>query len=164
MHCPKCSSDKLSVIDSRGDGNSIRRRRECQECAFRFTTFERVELSLPLVIKKDGRREIFNREKVRGGIMRACEKRPVSMEKIDRVVDSIERKINEMCVKEVSGEDIGRIVMEEIQSLDQIAYVRFASVYREFSDISQFVETLKNLVDTAQAPVAVKPVKKAVGD
>ncbi|MCB0317697.1 MAG: transcriptional repressor NrdR [Bdellovibrionales bacterium] len=163
MHCPKCTSEKLSVVDSRSDGDAIRRRRECQDCDFRFTTFERVELTLPLVVKKDGRRELFNRDKVRSGIMRACEKRPVSMEEIDRLVDNIEQKINNMCEKEVSGQTIGKIVMEELQSLDQIAYVRFASVYREFSDISQFVETLKNLVDVKGAIPVVSDKKKVVG-
>ena len=164
MRCPKCTSEKLSVVDSRGDGDSIRRRRECQECNFRFTTFERVELTLPSVVKKDGRREMFSRDKVRGGIMRACEKRPVSIEDVDRLVDTIERKISEMCVKEVSGREIGTIVMEELQSLDQIAYVRFASVYREFSDIGQFVDTLKNLVDTGQVASVMRDQKKVVGE
>jgi len=145
MKCPKCSSESLSVIDSRGDDNAIRRRRECQSCNFRFTTFERLELSMPLVVKKDGRREGFDRQKIKAGILRACEKRPVSVESIEKIVDTIEFRISEMFVKEMSSRQIGDFVMEALERVDKIAYVRFASVYREFSDISQFMETLQNL-------------------
>ena len=145
MLCPKCSSDKTSVTDSRSDLSSIRRRRECQGCGFRFTTYERAEVALPMVIKKDGRREAFEREKIRAGIQRACRKRPVSTEAVDEAVDSIERKVQEMCIKEIDSRAVGDLVMEGLRSLDQIAYVRFASVYREFSDVSQFVDTLKSL-------------------
>ena len=145
MKCPKCNSDKSSVIDSRADGDSIRRRRECQDCEFRFTTFERVELALPAVIKKDGRRENFERSKILGGIRRACEKRPVSMEQIEHAVDTIERRVSEMCIKEIPSLQVGDLVMEVLKDLDKIAYVRFASVYREFSDISQFVDTLEDI-------------------
>lgn len=145
MKCPKCNSDKSSVIDSRADGDSIRRRRECQDCQYRFTTFERVELALPAVIKKDGRRENFERSKILGGIRRACEKRPVSMEQIEHAVDTIERRVSEMCIKEIPSLQIGDLVMEVLKDLDKIAYVRFASVYREFSDISQFVDTLEDI-------------------
>ena len=146
MRCPKCQSEDISVVDSRGDVDSIRRRRECQGCQYRFTTFERIEMPLPMVIKKDGRREPFDREKIRSGIIRACEKRPVSVEQIDQTVDSIERRISELCVKELQSISIGDFVMAELKHLDKIAYVRFASVYREFSDISQFVDTLETLV------------------
>ena len=145
MKCPKCNSDKSSVIDCRADGDSIRRRRECQDCEFRFTTFERVELALPAVIKKDGRRENFERSKILGGIRRACEKRPVSMEQIEHAVDTIERRVSEMCIKEIPSLQVGDLVMEVLKDLDKIAYVRFASVYREFSDISQFVDTLEDI-------------------
>lgn len=145
MRCPRCTSDKSAVVDSRGDDDSIRRRRECQGCGFRFTTFERVELSLPMVIKKDGRREPFEREKVKAGLVRACEKRPVSVDEIDKTVEAIELRIAELCVKEVPSIKIGDFLMDALRGLDQIAYVRFASVYREFSDVSQFVDTLQSL-------------------
>ncbi|RME58315.1 MAG: transcriptional repressor NrdR [Candidatus Dadabacteria bacterium] len=145
MRCPKCKSDKTAVIDSRGDDNSIRRRRECQECGFRFTTFERVELSFPLVIKKDGGREQFNSAKIRRGIIIACEKRPVNAEAIEKAVFNIEQKILEKFQKEITTRDIGAIVMEELAGLDEVAYVRFASVYREFSDVKQFIDVLNSL-------------------
>jgi transcriptional repressor NrdR len=145
MRCLKCGSDKSSVIDSRADGGSIRRRRECQQCQNRFTTFERIELSLPMVIKKDDRRQPFDRTKIRLGLIRACEKRPVSIEHIDQTVDAIELKLSEMQEKEIQSQVIGELVIESLKDLDKIAYVRFASVYREFSDLNQFVETLKDL-------------------
>ena len=145
MRCPRCVSDAISVIDSRADDNEIRRRRECQSCSFRFTTYERVELALPMVFKKDGQRQQFSREKIRAGFLRACQKRPVSIEVIDKTVENIEQKVLERCVKEISSRDIGDLVMEALKELDKIAYVRFASVYREFSDVSQFVDTLQSL-------------------
>jgi transcriptional repressor NrdR len=151
MFCPKCSSEKTSVTDSRSDGGAIRRRRECQVCGYRFTTYERVELSLPMVIKKDGRREAFDSEKIRGGFRRACEKRPVSTESIDTAVESIERRLQEMCVKEIDSRTIGELVMDELRRMDKIAYVRFASVYREFSDVSQFVDALQSLGTNGEA-------------
>lgn len=156
MRCPRCTSDKSAVVDSRGDENSIRRRRECQSCGFRFTTFERVELSLPMVIKKDGRREPFVREKVKAGIIRACEKRPVSMGDIEKTVDNIELKVSELCAKEVPSIQIGDFIMEALKGLDKIAYVRFASVYREFSDLNQFVDTLQSLESTGQKATRVR--------
>lgn len=152
MKCPKCSSQNLSVIDSRGDENNIRRRRECQECNFRFTTYERIELALPMVVKKDGRREVFDRQKILAGVVRACEKRPVSMEVIDRMVESVELRLSELFVKEVPSRQIGDYLMEALKRVDSIAYVRFASVYREFSDISQFVDTLQSLSDRKRKP------------
>jgi transcriptional repressor NrdR len=145
MRCLKWGSDKSSVIDSRSDGDAIRRRRECQQCQNRFTTFERLELSLPMVIKKDERRQPFDRNKIRLGLIRACEKRPVSIEHIDQTVDAIEQKVSEMQEKEIQSQLIGELVIEALKGLDKIAYVRFASVYREFSDLNQFVETLKDL-------------------
>jgi transcriptional repressor NrdR len=148
MFCPKCSSEKTSVTDSRSDGGAIRRRRECSDCGFRFTTYERVELTLPVVIKKDGSRENFDREKIRKGLRRACEKRPVSIEAIDAAVEAIERRAVELCQKEVDSRELGELVMDELRKMDKIAYVRFASVYREFSDVSQFVDTLKSLGTT----------------
>jgi transcriptional repressor NrdR len=145
LKCPKCGSSRSSVVDSRGDPSAIRRRRECQECEFRFTTFERIEYALPLVIKKDGRREPFNLLKLRAGLIRACEKRPISVEQVDVVANRIERRVSEMCLKELESVSIGDLVMEELKELDHIAYIRFASVYQEFSDIEQFVETLHSL-------------------
>jgi transcriptional repressor NrdR len=158
MFCPKCNSDKSSVTDSRGDGGAIRRRRECQDCGYRFTTYERVELALPAVIKKDGRREVFDREKIRGGLRRACEKRPVSTETIDAAVETIERKLQEMCVREVDSRVVGEAVIDELRKMDKIAYVRFASVYREFSDVSQFVDALESL-GTAAKTARLKKVE-----
>jgi transcriptional repressor NrdR len=145
MRCLRCGSDHSSVIDSRGDADAIRRRRECQECGFRFTTFERVEISLPAVVKKDGRREPFSRNKVKAGLTRACEKRPVSIETIDRMVEAIEYKLHELSVKEIQSREIGDMLMTELLAVDKIAYVRFASVYREFSDVNQFVDTLQGI-------------------
>jgi transcriptional repressor NrdR len=145
MFCPKCNSEKTSVTDSRSDGGAIRRRRECSDCGFRFTTYERVELTLPMIIKKDGSRENFDREKIRKGLRRACEKRPVSIEAIDAAVEAIEKRAQELCQKEVDSRELGELVMDELRKMDKIAYVRFASVYREFSDVSQFVDTLKSL-------------------
>lgn len=145
MFCPKCNSEKTSVTDSRSDGGAIRRRRECSDCGFRFTTYERVELALPVVIKKDGSRDNFDREKIRSGLRRACEKRPVSIEAIDAAVEAIEKRVQELCQKEVDSRELGELVMDELRKMDKIAYVRFASVYREFSDVSQFVDTLKSL-------------------
>lgn len=145
MRCPKCGEERSSVSDSRSDGEAIRRRRECNGCSFRYTTYERIELALPVVVKKDGRREPFDREKVRAGLRRACEKRPVSTESIDRTVENIESRVCELCLKEIPSRQIGDFLMEALRALDKIAYVRFASVYREFSDVSQFVDTLKSL-------------------
>ena len=145
MHCARCNSEELAVIDTRSDGDSIRRRRECQECQYRFTTYERVELALPMVIKKDGRREPFERFKIRAGIVKACEKRPVSVETIEAAVDAIEQRVAEQCLREIPSLTVGDYIMEALRAIDQIAYVRFASVYREFSDLNQFVDTLKSL-------------------
>lgn len=145
MFCPKCNSANTSVIDSRSDGGAIRRRRECGECGIRFTTYERIEFALPVIIKKDGSRESFDREKIRNGLRRACEKRPVSMQTIDLAVEQIEKRLHELFQKEVESRYIGELVMNELRKMDKIAYVRFASVYREFSDVSQFVDTLQSL-------------------
>ena len=154
MFCPKCSSDKTSVTDSRSDGGAIRRRRECQICDYRFTTYERIELSLPMIIKKDGRREPFDREKIRGGFRRSCEKRPVSTETIDAAVETVEKRMQELCLKEVDSRVLGEAVMDELRKLDKIAYVRFASVYREFSDVAQFVDALQSLSGASEGAIA----------
>lgn len=156
MRCFKCGSEHSAVVDSRGDGDAIRRRRECQKCRFRFTTYERIELPLPMVIKKDDRREPFDRIKLRAGIIRACEKRPVSMEQIDKAIESIEQRILESFLKEVPSLVLGDFVMEVLRALDKIAYVRFASVYKEFSDVNQFVDTLESLEVVDRGPVAAR--------
>lgn len=161
MRCSRCGSDRLSVLDSRADSDTIKRRRECQACGFRFTTFERIELTFPLIVKKDGRREHFDRNKIRIGLLRSCEKRPVSVTIIDKTVDALEYKIHELGVKEIPSRDIGDLVMNALQGIDKIAYVRFASVYREFSDISQFIDTLTTLAKPKQKnKPKIKPKKK----
>lgn len=156
LHCPKCDSERSSVVDSRSDGSSIRRRRECGECDLRFTTYERVELALPMVVKKDDRREPFKRSKIRVGLIRACEKRPVSVEIIDQVVDRIEKRVHELCEKELPSRQVGQFLMEELKGLDKIAYIRFASVYEEFSDVKDFKNALSNLDETKQNIARVK--------
>ena len=137
IKCPFCKSEKSRVLDKRGSSGSIRRRRECQKCKKRFTTYEAIEEPKIFVIKKDGRRELFNREKLRNSMAKACEKRPVSQEKIDNAVAEIEQKLKEKG-KEVSSEFVGESVMKKLKTLDKVAYIRFASVYREFADISEF--------------------------
>lgn len=152
MNCPRCSSDRTRVVDSRegADGRSVRRRRECESCEFRFTTFERIEEMLPMVVKKGGQRETFDRYKILGGLKKACEKRPVSVEQMEDLIRDVEAKLLEMGEKEVQSRIIGEIVIDKLQELDQVAYVRFASVYREFSDVVEFLETLKSLVSTKE--------------
>ena len=148
MKCPGCRDLNNRVIDSRlgKDGDLIRRRRECVKCGRRFTTYERVEESLPSIVKKDGRREPFDRQKVVAGLMKACEKRPVSVESIDATVNRIERAIQERGEKEVASSVIGEAIMRELHDLDTVAYVRFASVYRSFQDIDEFMEELEDLL------------------
>jgi transcriptional repressor NrdR len=148
MKCPFCTHDDTRVVDSRlgKEGNNIRRRRECIDCERRFTTYERVEETLPLVIKKDGRREIFDRQKIISGIQRACEKRPVSIATIEKVVDQMEVKLQESGEKEIEASRIGEAIMEALQSLDEVAYVRFASVYRQFRDINEFMSELTDIL------------------
>ena len=147
MKCQRCDSSKTRVVDSREgvDGRSVRRRRECESCSFRYTTFERVEESLPMIVKKGGQRESFDRFKIMAGFKKACEKRPVSVLNMEDAVRKIETALIEMGDKEVSSELIGEMVIETLRELDQVAYVRFASVYREFSDVSEFVDTLRQL-------------------
>ncbi len=153
MKCPACGDIDDRVIDSRlGKDNSvIRRRRECLACGKRFTTYERIEDILPYVIKKDGRREPFDRRKIVEGMRRACEKRPVSIDRIEAVADLIEQELIEKPEKEVSVTYIGERVMEELQRLDDVAYVRFASVYRSFRDIEEFVREIQELVENREA-------------
>ncbi len=153
MKCPFCGKDDDKVLESRtvNEGEAVRRRRECNHCEKRFTSYERVEHRPLMVVKKDGRREPFNREKIMAGISRAVEKRPVSVDDIDDTVDRIEKRLYALnkegsrSGKEVHSDDIGVIVMEELQNLDPVAYVRFASVYREFKDVKEFVKEIKGL-------------------
>lgn len=149
MKCPYCSNTDTRVIDSRPaeDGSSIRRRRCCDECGKRFTTYEKVETIPLIVIKKDCNREQYNRAKIEGGVLRACYKRPVSAEDIQRTVEKIENQIFEREEKEISTTEIGEIVMEHLKSLDEVAYVRFASVYREFKDVNTFMSEIKKILE-----------------
>lgn len=153
MKCPFCAHSENKVIDSRisKDGDAIRRRRECLDCRRRFTTYEYVEEVLPIVVKKDGRREPFDRIKIRAGIKKACEKRPISTDAIEAVVNNVERACQEFQAKEVPSSAIGESIMRELQTLDGVAYVRFASVYRQFRDVGDFVEELKDLIRTRKA-------------
>jgi len=148
MKCPFCGEIGAKVIDSRpaDDGSFIRRRRECDACGERFTTYEQVQTIEFMVIKKDGTRESFDPGKVKRGIVRACEKRKVTMEQIDEMVRNIEQKLISSMQKEVSSEYIGELIMESLKAVDKVAYVRFASVYREFKDIDTFMDELKNLM------------------
>jgi len=146
MNCRFCNAD-TKVVDKRESADDVtRRRRECLKCERRFTTYERVENSDFVVTKKDGRREKFSREKLTKGLVRACEKRPIAMEKIDAVVDAIESEIRKKDLKEITSKRIGEMVIRKLRSLDKVAYIRFASVYREFEDVHMFEEELKKLV------------------
>ncbi|MEY8661880.1 transcriptional regulator NrdR [Ligilactobacillus faecis] len=153
MKCPNCHQNGSRVVDSRpaDNGHAIRRRRECENCGFRFTTFERVEATPLLVIKKNGAREEFNREKVLRGVMRAAEKRPVPMDQIQAIVDQVEKKIRAVGGNEVSSQLIGEYVMSILVDVDDIAYIRFASVYREFKDMASFANELQELMAREKA-------------
>jgi transcriptional repressor NrdR len=148
MNCPFCAHADTRVVDSRlgREGNNIRRRRECEKCTKRFTTYERVEEMLPLVVKKDGRREPFDRQKIVAGMQRACEKRPVSIGVIEQYVDRFEQSLQESGEKEIPSTRIGEAVMSALHEIDQVAYVRFASVYREFRDINEFMSELTEIL------------------
>lgn len=148
MKCPYCSEIDNKVIDSRlsKDGRTIRRRRECIPCKRRFTTYERLEEVLPMVVKKDARREPFNREKIAAGIKKACQKRPVSVTKIEEFVDSLELYFQELGKKEIESKEIGERVINNLKEWDEVAYVRFASVYRQFKDINEFMAELEGIL------------------
>jgi transcriptional repressor NrdR len=149
MKCPFCKETDNKVIDSRlsKDGNEIRRRRECLVCGRRFTTYEHIEKIPIMIIKKDGRREVFSRDKVRAGIQKACEKRNISMNMIDAFLDELERDLGETGEKEIPSAVLGEKIMIKLHALDDVAYVRFASVYREFKDVNDFVSELKSLLN-----------------
>ena len=147
MKCPFCGTIEDKVIDSRTsrEGDAIRRRRECLKCGKRFTSYERVEDFVPMVIKKDGRREPFDRGKILNGLKKACEKRPISIETLEGIVDAIEKKLMGMGVKEVPSAWVGEQVMDSLREIDKVAYVRFASVYRQFKDINELLEEVRTL-------------------
>ncbi len=148
MKCPYCSRIDNRVIDSRlsKDGRMIRRRRECLGCERRFTTYEKLEEMLPMIVKKDGRREPFSREKIIGGIGKACQKRPISMTIIEEFVDSLEQYFQEMGKKEIESSEVGERVINQLKEWDEVAYVRFASVYRQFKDINEFMAELEDIL------------------
>ena len=147
MHCPFCGDSETKVIDSRlvADGDQVRRRRECQRCGERFTTFETAELVLPRVIKNNGSRQPFDEDKLRSGLLRALEKRPVDLETIESTINRIKHKLRATGEREVKTRDIGELVMDELRELDDVAYVRFASVYRSFQDINEFKEEIERM-------------------
>jgi transcriptional repressor NrdR len=147
VRCPYCGHLSEKVVDSREgkDGEVIRRRRECQECRRRFTTYERIEAIHFMIVKKDGRREPFDRQKLLGGLLKASQKRPVSVPQLEEIVDDIEARLSEKPDREMSSAEVGELVMRRLHDLDEVAYVRFASVYRQFKDVHQFVEEVKGL-------------------
>lgn len=147
MICPFCAHEFTRVVDKREGpgGKAIRRRRECQRCGRRFTTFERIETLDLLVVKKDSKREIFDRAKLRSGIIKSCEKRPVSAEDIEKIIDEVEAQLRKKGVKEVSSKQIGELVIKKLKKLDEVAYIRFSSVYREFTDLGDFKKELSRL-------------------
>ena len=148
MRCPFCGKDNTRVVDSRPaeDGNAIRRRRECDVCRKRFTTYEKVEMIPLIVIKKDNNRETYDRSKIEGGVFRACHKRPISADQIKSMIDEVEAGIFKKEAREISSREIGEMVMEKLKDLDSVAYVRFASVYREFKDVNTFMDELKKML------------------
>lgn len=157
MQCPACRTIEDKVVDSReaAEGETIRRRRECLKCGRRFTTYERLEEQALMVVKKDGRREPFDRKKILNGLQRACEKRPISTEQITALVDSLEREIQREFDKEIPSRELGERLMRALRALDEVAYVRFASVYRSFTDVSEFMDELKDLLAQKSRPAAV---------
>jgi transcriptional repressor NrdR len=147
VKCPFCGEQEDKVIDSRAskDGGEIRRRRECESCGRRFTTYERIEESMPVVLKNDGRREPFDRNKIERGLAHACAERPIAAAEVKRIAEEVEREIGELAVAEISARAIGERVLPRLRALDKVAYVRFASIYRDFSDVEQFAEELRAL-------------------
>jgi transcriptional repressor NrdR len=160
MRCPFCSHIEDKVVDSREskDGDSIRRRRECLDCGRRFTSYERIDEIPYMVVKKDGKREGWERNKVLAGLLRACEKRPISMNQLETIVDEVEKNVQDSLDRELATTEIGKIIMRRLKALDKVAYVRFASVYLEFADVSEFMGELKALVGNRAASVK-KPKK-----
>lgn len=153
MRCPSCLNNNTRVVDSRpiDEYRSIRRRRECEKCGYRFTTFEKVEETPLIVVKKDGNREEFSREKVLRGLIRACEKRPVALNQLETLAADVEKELRNQGGSEVKSEIIGEMVMDRLAEVDEVAYVRFASVYRQFKDINVFIDELKELIKKEQS-------------
>ena len=149
MRCPACGHEEDKVVDSRAtkENSAVRRRRECLKCGHRFTTYEYIEHTPVMVVKKDGKREHYSREKILNGLLRACEKRPVSMETLEKLVDEVERSVSNRVRDEIPTKEIGKEIMKRLAGIDQVAYVRFASVYREFKDVSQFMSELRKLLE-----------------
>lgn len=158
MKCPYCDFDTSKVIDSRPieEGNSIRRRRECEDCKKRFTTYEKIEQVNVMVVKKDGAREFFDREKILKGIIRSCEKRPISIQQMEGIVTDIEKEILSFMQREISSEEIGNLVMDKLKDIDEVSYVRFASVYRQFKDVNSFLDELKNIIEEKSKRIWIK--------
>ncbi|MDZ5472470.1 transcriptional regulator NrdR [Bacillus sp. 31A1R] len=152
MKCPTCQNNNTRVLDSRpvDEGRSIRRRRECEKCSFRFTTFEKVEEIPLIVVKKEGTREEFSREKMLRGLIKACEKRPVALKELEGIASEVEKELRNLGVSEIKSELVGEMVMDRLAKIDEVAYVRFASVYRQFKDINVFIEELKELIKKEQ--------------
>lgn len=150
MKCPYCGFEESKVVDSRSteDNMSIRRRRECLQCSKRYTTYEKIEDLPVLVVKKDSSREFFDKGKIKNGLIKACEKRPVSRAQIEIIADDVEKRISNQMLTEVKSEYIGEVIMENLKDIDEIAYVRFASVYRQFKDVNTFIEEIKKLMST----------------
>lgn len=153
MKCPSCHNSSTRVLDSRpvDEGKSIRRRRECEACSYRFTTFEKVEDIPLIVVKKEGTREEFNREKLLRGLIKACEKRPVALKQLEDIVSEVEKELRNNGISEVKSESIGEMIMDRLAKVDEVAYVRFASVYRQFKDINVFIDELKELIKKEQS-------------
>ncbi|GAA0429417.1 transcriptional regulator NrdR [Lentibacillus halophilus] len=150
MRCSNCQNKNTKVLDSRPieEGQSIRRRRECERCGYRFTTFERIEEVPLIIVKKDGTRQEYSREKVIRGLIKACEKRPVPLESIEEIALEVEKELRDEGISEVESNEVGEMVMTQLSTIDEVAYVRFASVYRQFKDISVFLDELKDLIKT----------------
>lgn len=163
MKCPFCGHESDRVVDSREakEGESIRRRRECVKCGKRYTTYERIDEIPYMVVKKDGRREKFDRQKVLNGLLRACEKRPISMGKLEQIVNEAESFVVDSPERERKTTEVGELIMSRLRRYDKVAYVRFASVYLDFKDVKEFMSELKELLDTKDAPPAAKPAPKS---
>ncbi|MDQ3181528.1 MAG: transcriptional regulator NrdR [Acidobacteriota bacterium] len=162
MRCPFCGYLEDKVVDSREakDGDSIRRRRECLECSRRFTSYERIDEIPYMVVKKDGKREPFERSKILAGLLRACEKRPISSPQLEAIVDSVEKHVQDSPDRECPTSELGKIIMKRLKELDKVAYVRFASVYLEFEDVSEFMNELKYLVQSREKTIKRKPKRE----
>lgn len=163
MRCPRCGHEEDRVIDSRAvrDGKGVRRRRQCEDCGHRFTTYEYVDAVALLIVKRDGRREPYQRDKVREGIRRACQKRPFSISDIDALIDRVEARLHRQAGEEVSTKQLGQFVMEELRQLDPVAYVRFASVYRRFESVNEFIEIVEG-IPAAESPAWTAPQTEVV--